>query len=218
MAVETLEKLKTAVLEYDGEQASDLARKVLEEDIDPIEAIDALTEAIRLVGDGFGRGELWLPELVGAASAMKSAMPILEDAIQREGKKREAVGTVVIGTVFGDIHDIGKNMVSTLLTADGFIVHDLGINIAAEEFVQAIKRYKPDILAMSALMTMTAPELGKVINSLKEEGLRNQVKVMVGGAAITREFARKIGADGYEPTVRGAVELAKRLSTRTERL
>ena len=211
MAVETLEKLKTAVLEYDGEQASDLARKVLEEDIDPIEAIDALTEAIRLVGDGFGRGELWLPELVGAASAMKSAMPILEDAIQREGKKREAVGTVVIGTVFGDIHDIGKNMVSTLLTADGFIVHDLGINIAAEEFVQAIKRYKPDILAMSALLTTTSYEQMNVIAKLKSEGLRDQVRIMVGGGAITQVFADTIGADGYNPTAPGAARLARRL-------
>ena len=211
MAIGTLENLQKAILDYDGEEAARWASKAVEEKIDPIEAIDALTEAIRVVGDGFGRGELWLPDLVGAASAMESAMPIIEEEIKKAGKKRETLGTIVIGTVYGDIHDLGKNMVSTLLTANGFTIHDLGVNIPANEFVEAVKRHKPDILAMSALLTVTSYEQMNVIAALKNEGLRNQVRIMVGGGAITQEFADNIGADGYEPSAPGAVSLAKKL-------
>ena len=211
MAVEIIENLKKAVLEYDAQGAALWATKAVEEKVDPIKALDALTEAVRRVGDGFGRGELWLPDLVGAADAMKSAMPIIEKEIRRKGAKRKSLGTVVIGTVSGDIHDIGKTMVGTLLIADGFEVIDLGVNIAAEEFVEAINKYKPDILAMSALMTMTSVQQMMVIVTLQARGLREKVKIMVGGGAITEEFAQSIGADGYDPTAPGAVKLARRL-------
>lgn len=126
-------------------------------------------------------------------------------------KKRESLGLVVIGTVFGDIHNIGKNMVSTLLLAGGFEVVDIGIDVKAESFISAVKEYNPNILAMSALMTMTAPEQGKVIKALIDEGIRGKVKVIVGGGAITQDFAEKIGADGYAPTAPGAIGLAKTL-------
>lgn len=208
---EIFENLKKAVMEYDREGAASWARKALEEKTDPLEALNALTEAIRKVGDAFGRGELWLPELVGAAEAMQAAIPILEVELKRTGAKREAIGTVVAGTVFGDIHSLGIAMVCTLLTTEGFEAHYLGVNITAEEFIKAVKDYKPDILAMSALLTTTAPEQRTVINALKEAGLRDQVKVMVGGSAITKEFAESIGADGYEATAVGAVKLARRL-------
>jgi len=211
MALGTLEELKRAVIEYDAEGAASWARKAVEEKADPLKALDALTEAIRQVGDGFGRGELWLPDLVGAADAMQAAMPILEEELKRTGTKRETLGIVVAGTVFGDIHSIGKSMVCTLLTASGFEVHDLGVNIRSEEFLEAIEKYKANILAMSALLTMTAAEQRKVINALKEKGTRERVKVMVGGGAITADFAESIGADGYDPTAPGAVELARRL-------
>lgn len=211
MSIEVLENLKKAVMEYDSEGAANWARKAVEAGIDPVEALDAMTVAIRQVGDGFGRGEFWLPDLIGAADAMLAATPILEEEIKRRGTKRESLGTVVIGTVYGDIHTIGKTMVATLLTANGFQVYDVGINVTAEKFVEAIKQYKPDMLAMSALMTMTAPEQKKVIESLKKEGLRDKVKIMVGGGAITQEFADSIGADGYDPTAPGAVKLAKKL-------
>ena len=211
MVVETLGNLKRAVIEYDNEGAASWAKKAVEEKIDPTKALDALTEAIRQVGERFGRGELWLPDLVGAADAMQAAMPIIEGELKRTGAKREALGTVVVGTVFGDIHSIGKSMVCTLLIAGGFEVHDLGVNIKAEEFLEAIEKYQADILAMSALLTMTAPEQRKVIDTLKERGIREQVKVMIGGGAITTDFAESIGADGYDPTAPGAVELAKRL-------
>lgn len=212
MAIEILEKLKRAVLEYDSEGAASWGRKAVAEQIDPIEAIDALTAGIRQVGDAFGRGELFLPELVAAADAMQSAMPIIEEELKKRGVKRKTLGTVVIGTVKGDIHSIGKSMVSTLLTAVGFTVHDLGINIPAEEFIKAVKDYSADILAMSALLTITMLEQAKVINALKESGLRDKVKIMVGGAPVTQDFADSIGADGYDPTAPGAVVLAKRLT------
>jgi corrinoid protein of di/trimethylamine methyltransferase len=211
MSAEILENLKKTIIEYDSAGAASWARKAVQEKIDPVKALDTMTAAIKQVGDGFARGELWLPELVGAADAMTSATPIIEEEIKRRGTKRESLGTVVIGTVYGDIHSIGKTMVAVLLTADGFVVNDLGINVTAENFVEGVKRYSPDILAMSALMTMTAPEQKKVIATLKKEGLRDKVKIMVGGGAITQEFADSIGADGYDPTAPGAVKLARRL-------
>ncbi len=214
MGVEVLEDLKKAILGYDREAAANLARKAVQEKIDPLKVLDAMTLAIRQVGDGFGKGELWLPELVGAAAAMEAATPIIEEEINRVDAKRDSLGTVVIGTVYGDIHTIGKTMVATLLTADGFVVNDLGINVSAEGFVMGIKRYHADILAMSALMTTTAPEQRKVMEILKNEGLRDEVKIMVGGGAITQEFANSIGADGYDPTAPGAVSLARRLAGR----
>lgn len=211
MSNEILEKLKKAIIEYDTEGAARWAKKAVEEKMDPIKALDTITTAIRQVGDGFGGGELFLPDLVGAADAMQSAMPVLEEDIKRKGVKRESLGTVVIGTVFGDIHTIGKSMVSTLLMAEGFEVYDVGMDVKAEEFVKAVKRYNPNILAMSTLLTMTAPEQKKVIETLKKEGLRDKVKIMVGGGAITKEFAEEIGADGYDPTAPGAVKLARSL-------
>ncbi len=211
MELEILESLKRAVLEYDTEAATSWARRAVATKVNPVKALDILTEAIRQVGDRFGRGELWLPDLVGAADAMQAAMPILEEELKRTGAKRETLGVAVVGTVFGDIHSIGKSMVCTMLTAGGFEVHDLGVNIKAEEFLEAVEKYQADILAMSALLTTTAVEQRKVIDALKEKGIREKIKVMVGGGAITAEFAKSIGADGYDPTAPGAVELAKRL-------
>jgi len=211
LSVEILEGIKKSIIDYDAEGAASCARKAVKEKMDPIKVLDAITEAIREVGDGFGRGELWLPDLVGAADAMSSAIPILEQEIERRGVKRASLGTIVIGTVYGDIHSIGKNMVCALLTAEGFTVHDLGINVTAEQFIDGIKKFKPDILAMSALMTTTAPEQKKVIDALRKEGIRDKVKIMVGGGGITQEFSDNIGADGYDPTAIGAVKLARSL-------
>jgi corrinoid protein of di/trimethylamine methyltransferase len=211
MEEEILENLRVAVIERDREGAELWARKAVEEKVDPIKALDALTEGIREIGDGFGSGELWLPDLVGAASAMESAMPILEEEVEKTGAKRKSLGTVVLGTVNGDIHTIGKDMVAALLRAEGFVVNDLGINVTAQQFIEAVKEHEPDIIALSALMTMTAPEQKKVISILEEEGLRDRVKVMVGGGAITEDFANSIGADGYEATAPEAVHLARKL-------
>lgn len=211
MDVDILENLKKAVTEYDVEKAEALARKAIEAKIDPLKAAKALIEGVTQIGDAYGRGELFLPDLVGAGDVMQHTMPILEEEIKRQGKERQTLGSVVIGTVYGDIHTIGKDMVATFLTAAGFLVHDTGINVTAEQFVDAVKEYQADILAMSALMTMTASEQGKVIEALKKEGLREGVKIMVGGSAVTQEFADSIGADGYESTAPSAAGLAKRL-------
>lgn len=211
MENQVLENLKEAVKGYDSDGAASWTRKALEAKIDPIKVFNAMTEVMKEVGDDYERGELWLPDLVGAADAMQSATPILEEEIKRTGAKKQAVGTVVAGTVFGDIHAIGITMVCTLLVAAGFDVHMLGVNIKSEQFVEAVKQYKADILAMSALLTLTASEQKKVIDALKREGIRDKVKVMVGGGSINDGFAQNIGADGYGPTAPSAVELARKL-------
>jgi corrinoid protein of di/trimethylamine methyltransferase len=209
MSNDTLEHLKQAILQYDGDAAQRWAKKAVEEGIDPLDSLAVLTRAIRQVGDAFGRGELWLPDLVGASDAMLEAAPIIQADIDRRGVERQNRGTVVIGTVKGDIHNIGKSMVATLLTAEGFEVHDIGVDAPPEAFIAAIQEHDPQILALSALMTTTAPQQKRVIEMLREEGLREGVKVMVGGGGITEAFAESIGADGYDPTAPGAVRLAR---------
>jgi corrinoid protein of di/trimethylamine methyltransferase len=211
MENEILENLRKALLEYNTKESADWARKAVEEEIDPLKALDTLVGAIREVGDSFGSGESFLPDLIGAADAMQSAMPILDEEIKRRGSTRESMGKVVIGSVFGDIHNIGKSMVTSLLTAQGFEVLDLGINVPTDKFIGAVKEHNPQIVAMSALLTTTAPEGKKVIDSLKREGLREKVKVIIGGGAINEAFAESIGADGYDPTAPGAVGLCKSL-------
>ncbi len=208
---EILDRLRQAVLEYDSAAAETWAGTAIAEGIDPLQALETLTGAIRLVGEGFGTGDLWLPDLVGASEAMLAATPILEAEIARRGASRQSLGTVVIGTVYGDLHNIGKAMVASLLTAEGFQVEDLGINVTAEQFVQAVKEHRADLLAMSALMTTTISQQRHVIEMLAEEGLRDKVRIMVGGGGVTQEFADQIGADGYDPTAPGAAKLARRL-------
>ena len=214
MSNNILGNLKNAILDYDPDASAEWARKAVEARLNPADALAAMTDAIRVIGDGFSAGDLFLPDLVGGADAMTAATPIIEEEIQRIGAKAVTMGVVVIGTVYGDIHTIGKTMVATLLQAEGFTVHDIGINVTADEFVAGVRKYKPDILVMSALMTMTAPEQRKVIESLQVEGLRDSVKIMVGGGAITQEFADSIGADGYDPTAPGAAKLARALMGR----
>lgn len=200
------ENIKKAILKYNKEEAEMWTREAMKEGIDPLEIFDTLTEAAKQVGDGYNSGELWLPDLIGAGSAMARATSVLEEELKKAGKRRKSLGVVVIGTVFGDLHDIGKTMVATLLTANGFEVIDLGINVKSEQFIGAVRENKPDILAMSALLTTTAPEMRKVIENLRMADMRYKVKVAVGGGAITAEFARSIGADCYAPTAPLAVE------------
>ena len=208
MEAEILENLKSATIDYDADGAAVYAKQAVKEGIDPVRALDVLTEAIKQVGDGFGRGDLWLPDLIGAAQAMKSAMPIIEEKIAASGIEVKPLGTVVIGTVLGDIHDIGKTMVATFLTANGFKVNDLGVNVTPEMFMEAIRESRPNILAMSALMTTTAPEMIRVIETLSEEGIRETTKIIIGGAGVDEDFAKRIGADGFNATAPGAVGLA----------
>lgn len=208
MSNDILEHLKQAVLQYDGAAAREWAEKAVDAGIDPLDSLASLTDAIRTVGEDFGRGELWLPDLIGASDAMLEATPVIQAEIDRRGVERQNLGTIVIGTVKGDIHNIGKSMVATLLTAEGFEVHDVGVDAPPEVFVDAIQEHDAHILALSALMTTTAPQQKRVIEILEQKGLRDGVKVMVGGGGITEAFAERIGADGYDPTAPGAVRLA----------
>lgn len=193
------------------EHADYWARRAIEEGVDPLKAAEALTEGIREVGDRFESGELYLPDLVCASEVVKNALPIITSEIEKQGSKMKSLGRVVIGTVFGDVHSIGKSMVATLLFASGFEVIDLGVNVRGEEFLKAVEEKNPDILAMSALLTTTMMEQKRVIDGLKSTGLRERVKVIVGGSPISEEFAIAIGADGYGATAPEGVRVAKEL-------
>ena len=203
--------LQKAMFEYDEESAKNLAEEAIREEIDPIETINILTKSIGEIGNKFEKEELWLPDLMLAAKTMQTAIKPLEAEIKKKGIKRQSVGKIVIGTVYGDLHSIGKSIVATLLAANGFEVIDLGVNVEAGKFIEAVNKYNPDMLAMSALLTTTAPEQQRIISAFEDEGIRDRIKIIVGGGPITREFADNIGADGYEPTAPLAVKLAKGL-------
>ena len=209
------ESLARSVVDYNPSGAGQAAQTIVDEGLDPIKGLEAISSAMKIIGDGYSTGELFLPDLVAAADASQAAMPILEAEIKRRGEKSISLGTVVIGTVKGDIHTIGKSMVGVLLTAAGFRVFDVGANVPADGFIKAIKDNEADILALSALLTTTAPQQGKVIEALTEAGIRDRVKIMVGGGAITPEFGEQIGADGYGGTAPGAVKLATQLMAAT---
>ena len=171
---------------------------------------EGLTKGIQRVGDLFASGEYFLPELIIGAEAMKRALAVLEPAMVGD-QSREVVGTVVLGTVEGDMHEIGKTLVGTMLIANGFKVIDLGVDQSADKFVAAVKENEAEIVGASALLTTTMLQQGKLIEALEEAGLRDQVKVMVGGAPVTQSFASEIGADGYAEDAISAVDLAFRL-------
>lgn len=206
-----LQSIGQALDDFDKQKCMALAEQAVEQGLDPVGLIAVLRGRIETIGNKFKAGEIFLPELVGAGAAMEGAMKVLNAEILKQGTQRETLGVVVIGTVYGDLHTIGKGMVATLLTAGGFAVHDIGINITTEQFLEAIQKYEADILAMSALLSTTAREQQTVIKALEENGLRSKIKIMVGGGAVTDEFATKIGADGYAPSAPLAVELAKEL-------
>ncbi len=212
MADQNLENLKRLVLEFETEKAEQAARTAIEEGADPVACAEALSEALRVIGDKFGTGEMFLPELVEASEVVKAALPAIIAEIERRGGTMATLGTVVIGTVFGDIHSIGKSMVATLLFAEGFKVEDLGVNVNSQDFLQAVRERKPEILAMSALLTTTSMEQKNVIEGLQKEGLRERVKVLVGGSPINQEFADRIGADAYGATAPEGVKVARRLA------
>ena len=211
MGGEIIESLKKSILEFNQEEAKKLAQKIIDEKVDVIEAVNAMTQVMQQIGSGFEEGKYFLPDLFGAAETMQSVMSILEKEIKKRETELKTLGTVVIGTVYGDIHDIGKTMVSTFLKAEGFKINDLGVNVTADTFVDAIEKFDANILALSALLTTTAAEMEKVIVALKKKGLRDKVKIIVGGGAITQEFADTIGADGYDSTAVGAGKLARKL-------
>lgn len=209
---DVLQSLNRAIVEGRPEEAPRLAEEALAAGLQPLEIIEkACVPAIEEVGRLWEAGDYFLPELIAGAEAMKSAMAVLQQALKSSGQSLKSCGRVVIGTVEGDIHDIGKNLVASMLRASGFEVIDLGADVKAEKFVETAAREKADIIAMSALLTTTMLNQKKVIALLKEKGLRENFKVMVGGAPVTEKFAREIGADGYGESAVQAVAVARSL-------
>lgn len=204
-------KLAQAVIDGEPEDAVELAEQALDQGLDPLACINqGLTVGITRVGELFADGEYFLPDLIIGGEAMKMALAILEPALAGD-QSREVLGRVVLGTVRGDLHEIGKTLVGTMLTANGFLVTDIGIDKPASEFVAAVKEAGATLVGASALLTTTMPEQQRIIEALAEAGLGGQVKVMVGGAPVTRNWAEKIGADGYAEDAITAVTVAKRL-------
>lgn len=208
---EILNGLSQAVVEGEPEKAAELAQQALDEGLDPLTCInEGLTPGIQRVGELFATGDYFLPDLIIGGEAMKDALEILEPALVG-GQEREIQGRVVLGTVEGDLHEIGKTLVGTMLAANGFRVTDIGVDKPAVDFVDAVRENDATLVGASALLTTTMPEQRKLIEALEEAGLRDQVKVMIGGAPVTEDWAEEIGADGYAQDAIGAVALAQRL-------
>ncbi|MFQ5712373.1 MAG: corrinoid protein [Candidatus Geothermarchaeales archaeon] len=213
MSHEVLEELKNAVVNFDVEGAVESARKALEMGIDPVKAIEGgLTKGLRIIGERFEKGELFLMHIVAAAEAARRAIDeVLQPEILKRKAERKVLGRVVIGTVAGDIHEIGKNLVAVMLFIAGFEVFDLGRDVPVEEFVKKAKDVNADIVATSALLSTTLLVQREIIEALEAAGIRDKVKVIVGGAPVTQEWAERIGADGYGADAMEAVSVAKRL-------
>lgn len=208
---ETLASFRESVLAYDHKAAATLAGTALDEEVDPVFLAQVLTDALGEVGDAFGRGDIHLPELILASRAGQSATEVIETALEEVAQKRKTLGTIVLGTVKGDVHDIGKNIVATLFFAAGFKVVDLGVGVASEAFVEAVIEHEPDLLGMSALLTTTMTRQREVIEQLEEAGVRDNVRVLVGGAPVTAAFAEEIGADGFGGNAFEAIQEGKKL-------
>jgi corrinoid protein of di/trimethylamine methyltransferase len=207
-----LSMLRGAVVDGDESRAVEYAEKALAADMDPAHVIESgLSEALRSLGDMFERREVFLPELVLGSEAMKASLEVLRPHLGASNKPTGSLGRVLLGTVEGDIHDIGKNLVATLLTIEGFEVFDLGVDVSASVFVEKVRELGPDVIGLSALLTMSILEQEKVVMGLVEAGLRDSLKVLVGGAPVSLEYAERIGADGYGVDGFDAVRKAKEL-------
>jgi corrinoid protein of di/trimethylamine methyltransferase len=211
MSEELFESLARAVVEGEEEEAEEIVKRALDQGVDPLACInEGLMKGIEEVGELFSSGVYFLPELIQGAGAMKAALDILEPRLVGE-ERREVVGKVVLGTVAGDQHEIGKTLVGTMLTANGFQVIDIGVDRKSDDFLAAIEESGADIVGASALLTTTLAEHKRLIDAITEAGLREKVKVMIGGAPVTQEFANDIGADGYADDAIAAVSVARKL-------
>ncbi len=207
-----LKQLQEAIIIGEPDQARGLATQALEAGVAPLVAIEeALNPGMQVVGDRYERGEYFIPDLMMAAEAMKTAMAVFEPVLMARQEQRQVLGTVVIGTVEGDIHEIGKSLVATMLSAAGFQVHDLGVDVPAGEFVEQVQETRANVVGLSALLTTTMRNQGVIIEALKEAGLREQVKVIIGGAPASPEWAQIIGADAYVENANEAVAVVRGL-------
>lgn len=205
-----LEDLKESVINGNEKKVIEYTQKALDEGVD-LEKIlnDGFIPGMDVVGSKFQANEIYVPEMLISAKAMKAGMKILEPLLTEAGV--EPIGKVVIGTVKGDLHDIGKNLVAMMLEGGGFDVVDAGVDVTPQKFMDLVKENKPDILGLSALLTTTMSEIKNVIDSFKENGLRDDIQIMVGGAPLNEDYAKEVGADGYSPDAASAVLVAKKL-------
>lgn len=206
---EILEKIKNYLINFDIENLKKECKEAIDKGISPYRIImDGMSKGMDIVGKKYEEGEFFLSDLIMAGETMKEGMEVLKPYLKESEIKK--IGKVVIGTIKGDLHDIGKNIVATLLTAAGFEVIDLGVDISPEKFLEAIREYKPNILGMSALLTTTMIEMENVIKEIEKFGLRKDIKIIVGGAPLNEEFARKIGADAYAIDAVTGVNICKK--------
>jgi 5-methyltetrahydrofolate--homocysteine methyltransferase len=206
-----LKDLSQAMMEGDSKKATNLTKEAVNQGLDALCIFqEALIPTMNVVGKKMQSGEYFIPEVLVSAEAMKAAQEVLKPMMS-DVQSKNRLGKVVMGTVQGDLHDIGKNLVSTMFEGGGFDVVDIGIDVPVEKFVEAVKKEKPDILGLSALLSVTMLNMKAVITSLEKSGLRRNVRVIIGGATVSQDFADEIGADGYARDAGGAVELAKSL-------
>ena len=212
MSEELLKAMAQSIIDGEAEIASDLAKQAMDAGMNPLEAITkGFMPGVNEVGDSFACGNVFLPELVMAGEAMKAAIAVLEPELKKAGTTRQILGKVVLATVEGDIHEIGKSLVGTMLTAAGFEVYDLGVNVPADKIIAKAEEVGADIVGLSALLTTTMVRQKEVIEAMDRKGLRNKTRVMVGGAPVTSDWVQKIEADGYSEDAIGAVNAAKNL-------
>lgn len=208
MSDKLLKNLETAIVEFDTDTAENLVQQAIKEEFAPQDILKTLGDALNKVGELYEAHEYFLSELMLCGDTAKSAIEILKPYIAETGV--ELLGTIVFGTVKGDIHDIGKTIVSSFMIGAGFMVHDVGIEVSAVQFVTAVKKYKPDILALSALLSTTREYMRDVISSMKKANLRESIKIIVGGRPVTPEFAKQIGADATATNPMEAIEICKK--------
>jgi corrinoid protein of di/trimethylamine methyltransferase len=212
MTTSTFAAMQAAIVNGAPDQASELARQAVAEGIDPLEAINlGFVPGMTEVGEQFAQRKMYLPDMLAAAEAMKAAMSVLDPELKRQGGEQPCAGTVVLGTAKGDIHEIGKVLVGTLLTAHGFKVYDLGVDVSSEKFAAKACEVKADVVGVSALLTTTMQGQKSVIEKFDREGLRPGIRVIIGGAPVSRRWAEEIGADGFTKDAVAAVELVHSL-------
>ena len=212
MTNDLLSQITTSLVDGDPDLAVSLTRQALQAGLEPMAIIEAgLVPGMNIVGEKFSKGEYFLPHLIISAGGMQQAMELLEPELRARSQKMKVAGTVVIGTVHGDIHEIGKSLVGTMLSAAGFQVYDLGVDVPAEDFVAKVKETGAQLVGLSALLTTTMVVQKEIIEAFSSAGMREQIKVMVGGAPVTRSWAVEIGADGYAEDAIEAVQLAVKL-------
>jgi len=212
MSADLFQKMAQSIIDGDSDAAVALAQQAVASGLDPLEAItQGFVMGVNQVGEAFAKGDAFLPELVMAGEAMKAAVSTLEPEMQKRGLKRTMLGKVVLATVEGDIHEIGKSLVGTMLSASGFQVFDMGVDVPTARIIAKAKEVDADIVGLSALLTTTMVKQKEVIEELDKQGLRKKIKVMVGGAPVTRDWVQKIEADGFSEDAIGAVGIAKQL-------